>query len=233
MQSVGVTLLAAPADGIPPSFLLSLKPEQSYLRPVEYLFNVPCAYSRLVLEHRARPGLGLRAIFASGIGCHALVRHCVHAFAMHGARLYVHARPFLLQGGLGGLLLRLRQDGHGHVKLLGPSGKHWAHSSVPTTFNGFTSPSPQLSRCYSICFRITHAGTKAVVEGLTEFVHWSSPEVQVVELQQGGASAGGSAEEGCDTYEDDQIQVGQGSLLIVWGGVNFYSASTLLPLSWY
>ena len=80
MHSVGVTLLAAPADGIPPSFLLSLKPEQSYLRPVEYLFNVPCAYSRLVLEHRARPGLGLRAIFATGVGCHALVRLFCHAW---------------------------------------------------------------------------------------------------------------------------------------------------------
>ena len=129
---------------------------------------------------------------------------------------YAQAHPCLLQGGLGGLLLRLRQDGHGHVKLLGPSGKH-GHICLSQNFTAVPTPSPRLTRCYSIWFHVAHTGTKAVVEGLTEFVHWSSPEVQVVELQQGGASAGGGAEEGCDTYEDDQMQVGQGSLLIVWG----------------
>jgi hypothetical protein len=32
---------------------------------VQYLFNVPEGFARLVLEHRVRPGMGLRAILAT------------------------------------------------------------------------------------------------------------------------------------------------------------------------
>lgn len=33
---------------------------------VQYLFNVPEGFARLVLEHRMRPGMGLRAVMTTG-----------------------------------------------------------------------------------------------------------------------------------------------------------------------
>jgi uncharacterized protein YidB (DUF937 family) len=116
------------------------------------VFNVPEGRARLMLEHRVRPGLRFRAAFASGLGSGELVRRGAAALAggwvggwVGCARLLdggpqwrglrkptlersrppaAHvARPsHLVQGGLGGLLLRLKQDGHGHVQLVGPPG---------------------------------------------------------------------------------------------------------------
>ncbi|KAK9814930.1 hypothetical protein WJX73_002299 [Symbiochloris irregularis] len=63
----------------------------------QYLFNVPEAFSRLALEHKCRPKGSLRAVFALGAGTAAT-------------------------GGLGGLLLRLKADGHGQLRLIGPTG---------------------------------------------------------------------------------------------------------------
>ncbi|EFJ39949.1 hypothetical protein VOLCADRAFT_100314 [Volvox carteri f. nagariensis] len=63
----------------------------------QYLINAPEGFARLVLEHRCRPGPGLRALFLTDLSQAA-------------------------QGGLGGLLLRLRQDGHAALRLVGPAG---------------------------------------------------------------------------------------------------------------
>ncbi|GAX76738.1 hypothetical protein CEUSTIGMA_g4185.t1 [Chlamydomonas eustigma] len=92
-----VTLISSHGDGVRPSLLISLKAKQPFITPIEYLFNVPAGFSRLALEHRVRPSLGLRAVLVTSSAYHAM-------------------------GGLGGLILRLRTDGHGSVKICGPQG---------------------------------------------------------------------------------------------------------------
>ena len=46
----------------------------SYVCCTQYLFDIPAGFSRLVLEHQCRPGLGLRAAFLSGAHDRAVVR---------------------------------------------------------------------------------------------------------------------------------------------------------------
>lgn len=94
---VSTVFLGAPEDGVAPSILLTL--QDSKKKPLaQYLYNVPDGSSRLMLEHKARPGLQLRALFLSG---------CSPAEA----------------GGLGSVVLRLKQDGHANLQLVGPHGK--------------------------------------------------------------------------------------------------------------
>lgn len=84
--SLDALLLAAPGDGVAPSFLVSVRSSRSYVAPSQYLFNVPEGFSRLALEHRERPGAGLRAVFTSGTGTHAIVSACMR---VHGACMQV------------------------------------------------------------------------------------------------------------------------------------------------
>lgn len=103
-------LITAPGDGLAPALLLTLG---SRLK-AQYLFNVPEGFSRFVLEHKLRPGLGLRGVFATDLLCAT---------------------------GLPGLVMRLRGEGHGAVELFGPPGTftfaaslrhfvHWKHPTV-------------------------------------------------------------------------------------------------------
>lgn len=105
-----VDLITAPGDGLGPAVLLSLGTRMK----AQYLFNVPEGFSRFALEHKLRPGLGLRAVFCPDL---------------------------LASTGLPGLLMRLRGEGHGQVEILGPSGTlpfvaslrhfvHWKHPAV-------------------------------------------------------------------------------------------------------
>lgn len=94
---MSTVFLGAPEDGVAPSILLTL--QDSKKKPLaQYLYNVPDGASRLMLEHKARPGLQLRALFLSD---------CSPAVA----------------GGLGSIVLRLKQDGHANLQLVGPHGK--------------------------------------------------------------------------------------------------------------
>lgn len=62
-----VRVLTSPGDGVGPAVLLELP----HLRPsVQYMFGAPEGISRLALEQRQRPGLGLRAVF--GYQAHGL-----------------------------------------------------------------------------------------------------------------------------------------------------------------
>jgi hypothetical protein len=98
LASVTATVLAAPADGVAPALLLSISDSSSKGRTLgQYLINAPEGVSRLMLEHRCRPGLHFKALFLSGCSAAEV-------------------------GGLGGLLLRLKQDGHGAMQLVGPAG---------------------------------------------------------------------------------------------------------------
>lgn len=45
-----------------------------FLWTLQYLFNVPEGFARLVLEHRIRPGAGLRAAFATDVQPTSVVR---------------------------------------------------------------------------------------------------------------------------------------------------------------
>ncbi|EFN56467.1 expressed protein [Chlorella variabilis] len=110
-------LVTAPGDGVAPAVLLSLPGSACDGRgqaAAQYLFNVPEGFSRLVLEHRLRPGAGLRAAFASDMASLA---------------------------GFGGLVMRLRGEGHGQLHVVGPTGTraavcslhhfiHWRHPAV-------------------------------------------------------------------------------------------------------
>lgn len=105
--------ITAAGDGLAPAVLLTLGDRLK----AQYLFQVPESFSRFVLEHRVRPGLGLRAVFCTDL---------------------------LMATGLSGLIMRLRGEGHGHFELIGPLGTltfasslrhfvHWRHPAVLTT----------------------------------------------------------------------------------------------------
>jgi len=96
--------LAAPADGQAAAALLCVSAAAAGAgggagsrRGGEYLFGAPEGLARFALEHRMRPGLRLRAVFAPSAAPDAA-------------------------GGLAGLLLRLKADGHGAIALCGPPG---------------------------------------------------------------------------------------------------------------
>jgi hypothetical protein len=94
---VSALFLTAPEDGVAPSILLTVLDNKK--KPLaQYLYNVSDGSSRLMLEHKARPGLQLKALFLSG---------CGPAQA----------------GGLGSVVLRLKQDGHAVLQLVGPQGE--------------------------------------------------------------------------------------------------------------
>lgn len=99
---VSALFLTAPEDGVAPSILLTVQDDRG--KPfAQYLYNIPDGASRLMLEHRARPGLQLNALFLSGTS---------PAEA----------------GGLGSLVLRLKQDGHANLQLVGPHGEQGGSS---------------------------------------------------------------------------------------------------------
>lgn len=94
---ISALFLTAPEDGVAPAVLLTV--QDSKKKPLaQYLYNVPDGVSRLMLEHKARPGLPFKAVFLSG---------CSPTEA----------------GGLGSVVLRLKQDGHGSFQLVGPQGE--------------------------------------------------------------------------------------------------------------
>ena len=64
---------------LPPCIPCKVWPLIRALQGAQYLFNVPPGFSRLVLEHQCRPGLGLRTAFLSGAHDTALV--CRQFFA--------------------------------------------------------------------------------------------------------------------------------------------------------
>jgi hypothetical protein len=98
MQSTGelgvsVHFLHGSADRVAPS--ITLKVQSTYdgaKSRAEYICGVGEGLSRAMLEHKARPSSDLRAIFAATV-----------------SDFHV--------GGLGGLILRLRADGHKQVRL--------------------------------------------------------------------------------------------------------------------
>jgi ribonuclease Z len=116
LACVTVTVLAAPADGVAPAVLLSITDSSSKGRTLgQYLINAPEGVSRLMLEHKRRPGLHFKALLLSG---------CSAAEA----------------GGLGGLLLRLKQDGHGSMQLVGPAGRKHVMLHVICYFGCYVTP---------------------------------------------------------------------------------------------
>jgi hypothetical protein len=96
LANVSLTLLTAPADGVDPALLLSVD-DCKHKTLAQYLFAAPEGISRLMLEHKSRPSHQFKALFLFGT-------------------------DFGEAGGLGGLLLRLKQDGHAAMHLVGPSG---------------------------------------------------------------------------------------------------------------
>eukprot|EP00890_Picochlorum_soloecismus_P005668 jgi/Picsp_1/6101/NSC_03455-R1_im:7145112 protein len=85
-----IDIITAPGDGLNPAFLIHVHG----IVKSQYLFNVPEGFSRFVLEHRLRPGLGLRGVFVTSL-TQAL--------------------------GLPGLVMRTRGEGHGGFEFFGPS----------------------------------------------------------------------------------------------------------------
>ncbi|KXZ48095.1 hypothetical protein GPECTOR_30g190 [Gonium pectorale] len=117
--SVESKWVTAPHDGVATALLFTVRRGGAHTIPVQYLVNVPEGFSRLVLEHRCRPGPGLRAALLTDLSQAA-------------------------QGGLAGLLLRLRQDGHSLLRLLGPAGLQDAVDGL-SHFVRFTHPTIEVS----------------------------------------------------------------------------------------
>lgn len=91
MSSASLRLLTGRQDHLGPCLLLQVSESGSKVT-AEYLFGLGENAPRAMLEHRARPQRCLRATFAPTLDCHSI-------------------------GGLGSLILRLRDDGHGKVSL--------------------------------------------------------------------------------------------------------------------
>jgi hypothetical protein len=91
VPEISVRILHGASDYIGPSILLQVAVREAGLRHQrEYLFGVGSGIARAGLEHKCRPSCNLRATFS----CTLDSSRC---------------------GGLGGLVLRLRADGHGKV----------------------------------------------------------------------------------------------------------------------
>lgn len=104
LANVSVTALTAPTDGVAPALLLSVA-DARHKTTAQYLFNAPEGISRLMLEHRTRPGLHFKATFLSGTAAGEA-------------------------GGLGGLVLRCKHDGLGQLTLVGPAGEQRAAAAA-------------------------------------------------------------------------------------------------------
>jgi hypothetical protein len=90
---VSVLFLHGSADRIAPSIVLKVQSTRDGLRNCgEYVFGVGEGLSRAMLEHKVRPTRDLRAMFAATASDSQI-------------------------GGLGGVILRLRVDGHKQVCL--------------------------------------------------------------------------------------------------------------------
>ena len=83
--------LTGPNDGITNSLILYVHGGRSAVDKGEYLFGVGEGLSRVLLEHKIRPGQHLKATFCSTIAAGD-------------------------SGGVAGLLHRLRNDGHEQVR---------------------------------------------------------------------------------------------------------------------
>jgi hypothetical protein len=100
----------------------------------QLVFNAPEGLARLCLEHGVRPRLALRAVLITDLSPAAVVGPSACSSACQRGRRSLHAARWwqsaceagtctpCTQGGLGGMLLRLRKDGHGAVKVVGPPG---------------------------------------------------------------------------------------------------------------
>lgn len=143
-------VVTAPGDGIAPAVLLSLPASGTTAAaaaaaarqpPAQYLFNVPEGFARLVLEHKLRPGTrSLRRNWVMSV-----CLRCLLAVAAIGAclpRPAATAPPCLLAppspvgtglraafapdpaalSGFGGLVMRLRGEGHSQLHVVGPPG---------------------------------------------------------------------------------------------------------------
>lgn len=110
--SASFQIVHGPGDSVGPSLLLQVSDRQlSASVSAKYLFGVSEGLSRGLLEHKARPGPTLRATFSSTLSAGHI-------------------------GGLGGLLLRLKADGHEKV---GPQAASTPASS-PSTQDAHVPP---------------------------------------------------------------------------------------------
>jgi hypothetical protein len=91
-SDVYIKCISCGVDDVGPSVSLAVVGTLNGLRSRgEYVFGVGEGLSRAVLEHKSRPGSNLRAMFCSTLASSQM-------------------------GGLGGLVLRLRADGHKQVR---------------------------------------------------------------------------------------------------------------------
>jgi hypothetical protein len=164
-------LITAPADGIHPAILLTVG--GSRLKG-QYLFNIPEGLSRLSLEHSIRPSTDLRAAFIPSLN-----QSCI--------------------GGLGGLIMRLRIDGHGKLHIIAPSSSSSSSSSSSTTNDNISTNDRYNSRN-------NHTSCCAAVASLRHFIRWSHPDILVNEVE---------STESHVVYEDEHVAV-----VALWKGLS-------------
>ena len=135
-------VITAPGDGVAPAVLLSLPAAAAATATTattsaasgqgqtQYLFNMPEGFSRLVLEHKLRPGEieGRLRYHCSGAGSCSMARLPLDALStlllLAGAGLRAaFACDVASLAGLGGLVMRLRGEGHGQLHVVGPPGE--------------------------------------------------------------------------------------------------------------
>ncbi|KAG2447367.1 hypothetical protein HYH02_007695 [Chlamydomonas schloesseri] len=170
-SSVEIKFISAASDGVGPALLLTI-PRGRTATPAQYLVNAPEGFARLVLEHRCRPGAGLRALLLTSLTPSA-------------------------QGGLAGLLLRLRQDGHAALRVVGPAGLHDVVSGL-AAFVRCTHPALTLSPLTAAQQGPVHEDECIEVRPLwSSFLLWQVPDW----LSAGGVDGGCDGDAGAAAAE--------------------------------
>lgn len=143
-------IVTAPGDGVAPALLLALPAagaatgSAARLPPAQYLFNVPEGFSRLVLEHKIRPGMHV----STGTAHYALASVCCPshpacaACAGAGLRAAFACDAHALAG-FGGLVMRLRGEGHEQLHVIGPQGALTCEWAAACTAPAHHMPRPQ------------------------------------------------------------------------------------------
>lgn len=179
---------------------------------VQLLFNAADGFSRLALEHQLRPNEQLRAVLCSSTHpdstvnlCWALQDQCCPAGALVPMPCLAgadHLQMELLmsgsaaavptQGGLPGLVMRLRQDGHGTLHLAGPAGLATVLESVQS-FISWLHPAVQILESSPYDVPIVYK-VRACLDDTSRSLTWQRPttHVNVLSMCPGFVDAGQS-----------------------------------------
>lgn len=162
--SARMRFVAGPGEGLAPLVILNVEDgDTGRTRSSVYLFGAGEGCSRTLLEHKIRPGRSLKAIFSSNITSSS-------------------------SGGIGGLILRLKQDGHGQVRLLVTNAA--AHTAVAAATSTGHYRLPNLMPCLRIYSKNDERHRADALHQLAACPPWLQRPMSPIRQPPVGASSG-------------------------------------------